>query len=98
MEVREGGFELVFEFQGELGFYVRGDFFAKLAMAITDSEEVEGWLSPKNVRCKNEAILILLEGIIWYKSHSGGKCELGDYVFSLPEYSLYHLLCVKLAL
>jgi hypothetical protein len=54
-------------------------------MPVTDSEIVEGRLSPKNVGCENERVLVLLEWIIRDIAHPGGKSKLGDDIFGLPE-------------
>jgi len=54
-------------------------------MPVTDSKIVEGRLSPKNVGCENDRVLVLLERIIRDIAHPGGKGKLGDDILGLPE-------------
>jgi len=68
--------------------HVIRDFLSILPVAIADSKIVEGRLSPKNVGCEYEGVLVLLERVVWDVAHPGGKGKLGDDILGLPEESL----------
>ena len=61
-------------------------------MAIAYSEEMQGWLSTKEIGRKYECILVLFEGIIWNVAHSCRKCKLSNDVLCLPKKRLNDLI------
>ena len=72
--------------------YVTGNFFAELAMAITNSKEMKGWLASEEVRGQDKGVLVLLERVVWDVTHSSRKCKLSNDVLSLSEVGLDQLV------
>lgn len=54
-------------------------------MPIAHSEVVKGWLAAKEIRCENERVLIVFEGVVRNVAHSCRKGKLCYYVSDLSK-------------
>jgi hypothetical protein len=61
-------------------------------MAVTNSKEMQGWLTTEEVRCKYESILILFERVVWNVAHSCSESKLSDNVLGFPKKCLDYLI------
>lgn len=87
------GLNFFFEILRQRWLHIGANFFAKLAMAITNSEIMKRWLV-EHIGCKDEWVLIGFVWIIWNKANSSCKCELCNHIFyfTIERFQLLKLL------